>query len=299
MTKVAIVLVVWNNWKDTDECLLSLQKLVVTGLDIEIIVVDNGSTNHPARLSQKYPYIHSIEHPTNIGFSGGNNIGIKYALSHGAEYIWLLNNDTIVDKRACFSLVQALEKYHTGIAGSKIYFAPGFEYHKARYKDDERGKVLWYAGGIIDWDNMYASHRGVDEVDNGQYEHSEETSFVTGCSMMISSDVVRKIGMLNESYFLYYEDVEFCLRARDSGFSLKYVPMSKVWHKNSGSSDGPGGTTQAYYQTRNRYRIGMRYSSLRTKFALLRESIRYLFTGKPVQKRAVFDFLIGKTGKQI
>jgi GT2 family glycosyltransferase len=300
MIKVAIILVAWNNWKDTEDCLLSLQKLDTKGLDIEVIVVDNGSTTHPiSRISKKFPKVHIIEHPTNIGFSGGNNIGIKYALSKGALYIWLLNNDTFVDPQACLTLVDSLVENRGGVVGSKIYFSPGYEYHRDRYKESDRGKVLWFAGGIIDWDNMYASHRGVDEVDNGQYDSSEGTPFITGCSMMFTSDVVKKVGMLNESYFLYYEDVEFCLRAKDAGFNLGYVPTSKIWHKNSGSSDGPGGTVQEYYQTRNRYRIGMKYCSLRTKIALFRESIKRLFIGRSIEKRAVFDFLFGRSGKQI
>ncbi|MEK7592680.1 MAG: glycosyltransferase family 2 protein [Patescibacteria group bacterium] len=300
MIKVAIILVAWNNWKDTEDCLLSLQKLDTKGLDIEVIVVDNGSSTHPiSRISKKFPKVHIIEHPTNIGFSGGNNIGIKYALSKGALYIWLLNNDTFVDPQACLTLVDSLVENRGGVVGSKIYFSPGYEYHRSRYKESERGKVLWYAGGVIDWENMYASHRGVDEIDTGQFKHAEDTAYVTGCSMMFSADVVKKAGMLDESYFLYYEDVEFCLRSKAMGFTILFEPKSRIWHKNSGSSDGPGGIVQEYYQTRNRYRVGMKYCFMRTKFALLRECMKFLFLGRPVQKKAAFDFLFHRFGKQI
>ena len=98
----------------------------------------------------------------NSGFSGGHNVGIKHALKNGAEYVIILNNDTYVAKELLKELISVMERDESiGIAVPKIYFASGYEYHKDRYTKAEKGKVFWYGGGIIDWDNMYQSHRGV------------------------------------------------------------------------------------------------------------------------------------------
>ncbi|MBI5619624.1 glycosyltransferase family 2 protein [Candidatus Gottesmanbacteria bacterium] len=194
-------------------------------------------------------------------------------------------------------MVEVFTDPDIGIAGSKIYFAKGHEYHRDRYKKDERGKVIWYAGGVIDWDNMYASHRGVDEVDQGQFNRIQETPFVTGCSMMIKKEVFDKIGLLDQRLFAYLEDVDFCVRAKQAGYKLLYVPQSVIWHTNAGSS-GVGSDTHQYYMTRNRLLVGFRYAPLRTKFALLREATRTIIGGSSIRRKAVLDALIGRLGKQ-
>ncbi len=297
MKHVTIVIVNWNGKKDTIECLTSLSKLSAVICQLSAIVVDNGSTDDSVQaVRKKFPQAHVIEVGRNLGFAGGNNVGIRRALERGAEFVWLLNNDTIVDKNAVSALVDACKDPCVGIAGSKIYFAPGSEFHKERYQKPEQGKVLWYAGGLIDWQNMYASHRGVNEVDKGQYDKTEETLFVTGCSMMVKKEVFEKIGLLDEKFFAYLEDLDFCLRAKQEGYTLLYEPKSKLWHKNAGSS-GVGSGLHQYYMTRNRFLVGMRYASLRTKFALTREAMRFVFVGPSIYRKAVIDAMIGKWGK--
>jgi GT2 family glycosyltransferase len=145
---------------------------------------------------------------------------------------------------------------------------------------------------------MYASHRGVDEVDHGQYDTEEETPFVTGCSMMIRSSVFDRIGILDDRYYLYLEDLDFCLRAKKAGFTLRYVPSSVLWHVNAGSSARPGNPLQQYYQTRNRLLLGFRYAPMRTKIALLREAVRFLLTGSAVARKAVIDWFTGRFGNR-
>lgn len=282
MTRVSIILVNWNGKNDTLECLASVAQL-------SAVVVDNGSKDDSvAAIRKKYPRAEVIEAGKNLGFAGGNNIGIRKALADGADFVWLLNNDTTVAKNALSALVSAFEDPSVGVAGSKIYFSPGREYHGDRYKTKDRGRVLWYAGGLIDWSNMYASHRGVDEVDRGQYDTLEETPFITGCSMMIRKEVFDKIGLLNERLFAYLEDLEFCLRAKQAGYKLLYAPKSVVWHKNAGSS-GVGSNTHQYYMTRNRLLVGLRWAPLRTKIALLREAVRTLISGPSIRRKATFD----------
>lgn len=298
MVNVAITLVNWNGKNDTLVCLASLGKLKAQSLKLKIIVVDNGSTDDSvAVIRKKFPDIEVIETGKNLGFAGGNNAGIRYALEHGAQYVWLLNNDTIVDKNALVALLDAIKQNAVGIAGSKIYFAPGREYHKERYRENDRGRVLWYAGGVIDWRNMYASHRGVDEVDMGQYDAQELTPFVTGCSMMVRRNVFETVGLLDEKFFAYLEDLDFCLRAKRAGYTLKYAPQSVVWHKNAGAS-GVGSTTHQYYMTRNRLLVGMRYATLRTKVALMREAMSNVVTGSSLIRRAVLDWALRRYGKK-
>ncbi|MBI5449525.1 glycosyltransferase family 2 protein [Candidatus Gottesmanbacteria bacterium] len=294
---VAVVLVNWNGIVDTLRCLTSLQFLDnEKGIEIKIIVVDNASADASASvISAKFPNVELILEKKNLGFAGGSNVGIRAALSQGARYVWLLNNDTVVH-RGALSLLRAMSDPSAGVAGSKIYFAAGHEYHRNRYRESERGNVIWYAGGIIDWKNMYASHRGVDEVDHGQFDTSEETQFITGCSMMVKREVFERVGLFDEKFYMYLEDVDFCLRAVEKGYTLLYVPQSIVWHKNAGSSS-VGSELHQYYMTRNRLLVGMRYAPVRTKFALAREAIRFMVIGPSIGRKAVMDAVVGKWGK--
>lgn len=299
MKRVAIILVNWNGKEDTLACLASLGKLITQNSKFKSIVVDNGSTDDSVvAIRKKFPNVDVIETGQNLGFAGGNNVGIRMALERGADFVWLLNNDTIVDKYALTTLVDAFGEHRAGIAGSKIYFSSGREYHKERYRQIDRGRVLWYAGGVIDWKNMYASHRGVDEVDKGQYDTMEETPFATGCSMIMRKEVIEAIGLLDEKLFLYFEDVDFCLRAKHRGWLSLYVPKSIVWHVNASSSGSSGSDTHQYYQTRNRLFMGIRYAPIRTKVALIREGIQYVMTGSSIRRKAILDALTWRIGKQ-
>jgi GT2 family glycosyltransferase len=126
----------------------------------------------------------------------------------------------------------------------------------------------------------------------------ESTPFVTGCSLAARREVIQKIGLLDDRFFLYLEDLDFCLRARNAGWRNIYYPASVVWHVNAGSTGGAGNPLHEYYLTRNRLLVGMRYAPARTKAALLREATRFLLSGSDVKKQAVRDFLFHKWGKQ-
>ncbi|KXK10835.1 MAG: hypothetical protein UZ22_OP11002000596 [Microgenomates bacterium OLB23] len=162
------------------------------------------------------------------------------------------------------------------LIGGKILYAKGYEYHKNRYEKSELGKVLWYAGGIMDWPNAYTLHRGVDEVDKGQYDRFEATEFVTGCLMCFDDALIKAVGPMDESYFLYYEDADWCARTARAGLQLYYDPSIVVYHKNSQSTDGPGSKLHEDYQKKNRMTFGLRYAPLRTKLHLLKNSILHL-----------------------
>jgi len=295
---IAVVIVNWNGKDDTITCLHSLQNVDLLGHRLSIIVVDNGSTNDSVvSIKNAFPKVSLIETGKNFGFTGGNNKGINKALEIGVDLIWLLNNDTVVDK-GVLSFASVFNDPKVGACGSKIYFAPGHEFHHDRYKKNEQGKVFWYAGGVVDWKNLYASHRGVDEVDHGQYDKVEETPFVTGCSLVVRRDVIDKIGILDDKYFLYLEDLDWNIRIQKAGWKTMYVPTSIVWHVNAGSSGRPGNPVHEYYFTRNRLLLGMKYSPLRTKWALFREGIRFITSGSAIRRKAVFDWLFRRLGKQ-
>jgi GT2 family glycosyltransferase len=296
---VYAILVNWNGKDDTLVCLESLKKVKVPkNVELSVVVVDNGSSNDSIDvISKKHPWVKLIPTGKNLGFTGGNNVGFQYAIGKGAQYVWMLNNDTYVDPHV-LSFLDVFDNPSIGAVGSKIYFAAGHEFHHDRYKENERGKVIWYAGGLVDWNNMYASHRGVDEIDHGQYDTMEDTPFITGCSFVMRTDVMSTVGMLDETYYLYLEDLDLSLRIQRAGYRTVYAPASVVWHVNAGSSGRPGNPVHEYYITRNRLIVGMRYAPLRTKFALLREAIKFLFTGSGVRKRAVVDWMLHKYGKQ-
>lgn len=293
MKKVAIIILHFNGTEDTLECLESVQKLDARRYTLNTIVVDNGSKER-----FKNGEIKIIRNEENLGFAGGNNVGIEDALKDGADYIIILNNDTIVDKNLVNELVKTAESDEKiGIVVPKIYFAAGFEFHKDRYQKEERGRVIWYAGGIMDWQNVIGHHRGVDEVDHGQYDRQEDTELTSGCCMLMKREMFEKVGVFDERYYLYYEDSDLSVRAKREGFKIIYAPKAVLWHKNAGSAEGSGSALQDYYITRNRLIFGTRYAPLRSKLALIRESVGLLVTGRLWQKRGVLDFYLGRLGK--
>lgn len=304
MKHVVISLLNFNGKKNTLECLESLRKIKRDNFRLTTVVVDNASSDGSVErikhyvLDNKYDEIKIIENNKNLGFSGGHNVAIKYAFENGADYVLILNNDAYVSSNFLTELLMAAEKDKSiGILSPKIYFAPGFEFHKNRYLRNEIGKVLWYAGGKMDWANVIGNNKGVDEVDRGQYAKAEETEIATGCCMLLTKEVISRVGMFDEKYYLYYEDADLSMRAKRKGFSVFYVPKSIVWHKNAGSAGGSGSILQDYYITRNRLLFGFRYAPIRSKLALFRESLSLFLRGRQWQKRGVIDFYLGRLGR--
>lgn len=300
MSKVFIVILNYNGQEDTLECIDSIMRASTSNIRLHTIVVDNNPS-HPIKIDEaKYGKINLeiLFNKRNLGFSGGMNVGIKKALEEKADYVVLLNNDTIVDKNFLSPLLDVLKKESkAGITVPKIYYAPGYEYHKDKYQKKDLGKVIWYAGGKTDWKNVYGIHEGVDEVDKGKFNQIKVTGKATGCCMAIKADVLRKVGLLDENYFLYYEDADFDERAKKEGYSIYFVPSSIIWHKNAQSSGGSGSQLQDYYVTRNRMYFGLKYAPVKTKLNLLKESFAVVRKGRSWQKRAVLDYYFGIMGR--
>jgi hypothetical protein len=299
MPKVLISLIDFNGSKNTLLCLDSLDSVKAGGFELNVVVVDNAS-KEKFQTEKKYKNfsLKIIRSETNLGFAGGQNLGIKYGLDSGVDYFVILNNDVILEDNFLLELLKTfVSQKDCGIVSPKIYFAKGHEFHKDRYEEKDLGKVIWYAGGKMDWQNMIATHRGVDEVDKGQYEKLEKTDFASGCCEIIKREVFKNVGLFDNKYFLYYEDNDLSQRAKKAGFAIYYQPNAFLWHLNAGSTGGSGSSLQDYYITRNRLLFGFKYASLKTKLALIKESLRLIFAGRPWQKKGALDFYLRKFGK--
>ena len=231
MPKVYILILNYNGGDDTLDCLKSLQSITYT--NAEIIVIDNASADGSVdRIKAAFPGITILQNEDNLGFAGGNNAGILYALEHSADYIFLLNNDTVVDPGVIDELVRVGEgNEFIGILGSLIYY----------YNLPEK---VWFAGGKVYWPLGTARH--ITDVPEGP----REVDFITGCAFMVKRAVVEKTGAFNPDFFLYYEDTDWSVRAARAGFKLVVVPASVVWHKEMGTV-GHRSPLHEYYVTRN------------------------------------------------
>lgn len=293
MKSVFIIVLNWKRKDETLSCLESVEKLNSKKINLNTVIVDNNSQDGSVTAFKKYKAknfkLHLVENKTNDGFAGGNNRGIVYALRNSADYILILNNDTRLDKNLVISLVKPFKSKKVGTTSPKIYFEKGYEFHKDKYKKSDLGKVLWAAGGKIDWLNVYGQNVGVDEVDKGQYDKKREIDFATGACLMVSSEAIKKLKGFNEKYFMYYEDVDLSVRLKKKGYKIIYVPDAVLWHKVAQSS-GIGSGLNDYFISRNRLLFGYKYASLRTQFALFRESIKLLFKGRVWQRNGIYDY---------
>lgn len=299
MKKISVIILNYKGCANTIMCIRSFKNIEVPqGYVVEPVIVDNASQDGSVETFKKeFPDIPLIENKVNTGYAGGNNTGISYALKNDASYIVVLNNDTIVTKHLFSQLTNALLVFRADVACPKIYFEKGFEFHKDRYAKEELGKVFWFAGAEMDWRNIIGHHRGVDEVDHGQYDDRISIEGITGACFIAKREVFEKVGVFDEKFFLYYEDADLSYRMRKAGFKIILAPKAILYHKNAGSTGGSGSKLQDYFITRNRLIFGMKYGPLRARFALIRESLRLLRSGREWQKKGVLDFYFRKMGK--
>ena len=294
--KIFFITVNFHSDSDTLQLVKQLtQCQTPSGVETKIFVVDNSnSVDLKKNLSQFSKAIY-LSSPGNIGFAAGNNLGLKRCLQEEGDLIALINNDTLVPESLVLQIISSpITKQNVGAVGGLIYFAKGFEF-RDHYQAQDLGKVIWYAGGKYDWKNVYASHIGVDEVDKGQYSEEKDTDFITGCFYLTKPEILQKVGLFDERYCLYFEDSDLGLRIKKAGFRLVFDPKIKLWHKVAQSS-AIGSPLNDYFLTRNRLLFGFTYAKLRTKIALIRESLRKVFTGTPAQKIAIKDFYLKNFG---
>lgn len=302
MINIGVVILNWKQPQLTIDTVESLLKINHKHFNFHIFITDNGSPDNSVdRFSQKYKgnkKITIIQTKNNLGFAGGNNFAIKKIIKHNFDFVLLSNNDVFFDPDFLEKLIETSQEQKFDIVGPKIHFAPGHEYYKDRYSKNELGKVFWSVGGKIDWDNIIGKNIGIDEVDNSQYDQiNTDIDFISGCVILIKTSVFKKIGLFDEKYFMYLEDADFCQRAKNKDFKMAYIPQSKVWHINAGSSSS-GSSLHDYFLTRNRLLFAFKFARKRTKFAVFRESLKIILKSPSLwQKRGVIDFYLRKFGK--
>lgn len=301
MNLISIIIVNYNTPVETKACLDSLFNVKTPDFKFNVVVVDNGS-KQILNLTSKYldHGVDLLRSEANLGFTGGNNLGISHAIKkYQTDYILMLNSDTIVAPDFLEILYHKLEADpKAGIATPKMYFHRGYEFFDKSYASAQKHQIIWYAGGSVDWVNLVSFHRGVDEVDRGQFDHLTESDFATGCCVLIKREMIERVGILDKKFFLYSEDVDYSLRIRKAGFKILFVPQSVIWHKIGRSTGGPGSKLQQYYQTRNRLLVTIKHAPTKAKFTALKLLIIWLFKGNITERKAVFDFLFSRFGKQ-
>lgn len=257
--KVSIIILNYNGWKDTIECLESLKK--ITYPNYEVLVVDNASKGNDIEiLEDRYKdYIRLIQNKENLGFAGGNNVAIKEVLKEGkSQYILLLNNDTIVKE----NFLDELVKYYDDKTGICAPLILNF-YHQ---------NEIWCSGGKF---NIFT---GTYSNDTKKIKGPQkETNFISGCCWLTRNDIFQKVGLLDERYFLYSEDVDFCYRLRQQGYKLKIIPSSIIFHKVSESTKNESSIRYYYFHRSKLIFINKNYNGFKHFFYLnINRFIRYI-----------------------
>jgi len=261
---LAIITVNFENYQVTQDFLTCFRKLRA---NFKIFISDLSVKQE--KLTGDKQKLEVIREK-NKGYAYGVNLAIKKALEQGFNQFVVINNDSRVNATFVRNVIKSINRQPGSIIGGKIYYEKNYEYHQNRYRPKDLGKVIWYAGGEIDWNNVFIKHRGVDLVDQGQYDTPQKTDFVTGCLMFFDKSVVDKVGFWDESYFLYYEDADYCERAKRKGIRLLYDPSVVIWHKNAQSTEGAGSLFHQKYQNVNRLKFGLKYAPLKTKIHLIK-----------------------------
>jgi len=288
---VAAVILNWNNYEDTSECIESLRPQL--GSDDRIVVVDNGSTDGSLdRLRSEFCDIVYVENDRNLGFAGGMNSGIEWARAKGYDAVFLLNNDVVVsEETAIDDLARKAIESGVGLVTPLVVEYPGDE--------------LWFARGVIDRRWIRFDHE--TEINTGErYLHNE---YVPLCCSMLSLSVLEEVDDLHEEYFLYCEDAELGDQLGQEGYSLLTDTKATAHHKVSGSSDASFSPVPAYYRTRNRHLFYQRHSGDRNPLAFAFYSLWWVATrsawalvnsgseGAIALVRGEFDGCRGRWGK--
>lgn len=266
---VALILINWNGYVFTKACLDSLRK--VDFPNFKVILVDNYSQNQEGkRLKKAFPEIELIENSENIGFAGGNNSGIRHALDQGFSHVMLLNNDTIVEPDFLGQMIRKFDQNNRlGVVQPLICFLHDH-------------KQIWSAGGK--WDGFLGRAITMgdrENVDNFKVK-GKNLDWATGCCMLITRKALLETGLLNESYFTYFEDVEWSLRFRENGFEIALAAEAKIYHEAGASSkkkhsEGTLSPKVFYYHVRNQvFLLRSQIRGIAVPFAWIYHSFRFL-----------------------
>jgi GT2 family glycosyltransferase len=241
MGLVAVVLN-WNGGEDTLAALESLR-------GVDTVCVDNGSADGSAdAVASRFPQVELIRTGVNLGFAGGNNVGIRRALERGADWVLLLNNDAVADAGLPAALEAAARaRPDAGVLACKVFFT-------------DPPDRLMYAGGTVNLALGYSGRQdGFGDLDDGRFDALRDVERATGAAMAVSGAAIEEVGLLDESLFAYVEDTEWSVRIRRAGFAVVFVPDAKAWHVGSASTGGLSSPTSLYYDTRNAIAVAERH----------------------------------------
>jgi len=258
---VGCVIINWNGWRDTVACLAALRSIDYSRLFV--VVVDNGSDDDSVtRIQAAYPAIHMLQTGKNLGFAGGNNAGIREVLRQGVEYVWLLNNDTQPQPGALRELVRTAEaKSKLGAVGSVLHYA------------SSPGTVQAWGGGWVNLWTGYSSHATTHPGSRRRLD------FLTAASLLVRSKALQDVGLMDDRFFLYWEDAELCFRLRRHGWSLGVAPLAIVLHNLNASTRRSTTPIDRYYTS-----SAMRFLSQYSPVPLLAASV---FLSRRLLNRAV------------
>lgn len=231
---VAVIVLNWNGIDDTVECLQSL--LRVDYPRCEIVIVDNASRQSPRqRINTEFPSVTYLETDNNLGYAGGNNVGIRYALAHGHDYVFVLNNDTIVEPDFLHNAVAVAESDTSiGAVGIKIM----------AWDQPDR---VWVAYGDLTYRHSLVRLVGYYGHDDGRFDVQRDVDWIPGTAMLFPRHALERVGLFDENFFAYHEDVDWCTLAREQGFRVVFAPGARIFHKGHRSSGGKGYVTPRQY----------------------------------------------------
>lgn len=272
---VYVVILAWNQKEMTIQCLESM--LASEYSNKRVVVVDNGSTDGTSEtLCERFPEVEIIRSATNLGIAGGYNLGLEYALAHGAEYVLVANNDIVVDPAMLRCLVEAVKGTpRAGIGLPKIY----------HYYGDRRR--LWCTGAYWRKFPPTVKMMGVNAKDSHRFSHKREIEYAPSCCLLIWRQVLETVGYFDTGYFFYNDDWDFSARTRKAGYSIWFVPEAKMWHKVSMSTQKSEKPARWWYILgRSTVRYYLRHSTPQALFIftiwfVIRECIKLKFRRIP------------------
>ncbi len=261
LPQITIIILNWNGKEDTIECLESVMKINYP--TFQAVVVDNGSVDGSVgAIKASFPDIKILETGRNLGYAGGNNVGIRYALENGAEYILLLNNDTVVPDNLLTVLVEAsLADRREDVLGASIY----------HYYEPDR---LWCS--VKKWSDESGRFDGIHPQGGNEVY---ETDYVSGCAIFMPASVLRHIGLLDEDFFLTYEETDWCYRAREAGYNCYVVSNASLLHKVSVAIGGSDSPLACYFWVRNQLVWARRHLNKKGRRAVWRAIFGRLHKG--------------------
>lgn len=232
---VAVIVLAWNSSDCIVRCLTSLQ---TSTYPINVYVIDNASTDNTKDVVRRFKKVAYRNSGSNLGYAGGNNVGLAIAQEHGYDYAFLVNPDAYVAPDCIQKLVAAMESDSSiGLASPKIYYADS--------------NTIWFAGASLDPKTGLSPHIGQGEPDGPAYDQDQEVPRANGCALLVRMPALQRVGMLDERYFLYFEEIDWSLRFAKAGYRNFYVASAHAWHAASSSTGGYYTPLYQYYTTRN------------------------------------------------